>query len=256
MKDDKKVRLKTSDGRVLCNIYDGESVLLCRKDGTNTEIPCKYLDDNTLMFGTKIYSAADLANKLSEEGAHCEPFPEKKMIWSNRDLDLKDWIDDLKENYPDLDEDGLTTKMYEIIGDYLDDERVNLNIRCGDDIIVIADIGRWNGRFQGYKLIESGNIRDCLYSAQDYCEWYVDREGEFRCTEIHHDGQNNLYYRKFREDASYDDRDELLADIYEGKATQEQIDRLTEKLGPQIAEVYGWKLPTEKEPVRVDREVR
>ena len=39
--------------------------------------------------------------------------------------------------------------------------------------------------------------------------------------------------------------DELNA-IYEGKATQEQIDRLTDKLGPTIGKVYGWEFPTDK----------
>ena len=35
--------------------------------------------------------------------------------------------------------------------------------------------------------------------------------------------------------------------IYRGVAKQEDIDRLTEKLGEQIGAVYGWEFPTHKE---------
>lgn len=34
--------------------------------------------------------------------------------------------------------------------------------------------------------------------------------------------------------------------FYDGKATQADIDRVTDKLGGVIAEVYGWDLPTER----------
>ena len=40
------------------------------------------------------------------------------MIWQDIDLDLKDWIVDLKEEYPDLSDDELTQKMYEINAEY------------------------------------------------------------------------------------------------------------------------------------------
>ena len=166
---------------------------------------------------------------------------EKKSIWSNIDLDLKDWLPDLEAEYPGLTEEEYCEKMVETNDLYLDDERANLNIQCGSDIIAIADIGRWNGRFSGYGLIKSGKISDCLSSPYDYAEWYVDHKGEFRSRQIHHDGTNYLYYRTFKEGVSDEEREDLLADIYEGKATQEQIDRLTDKLGPAIGAVYGWE---------------
>ena len=49
--------------------------------------------------------------------------------------------------------------MYEINNRYLDDERVNLNIQLDQPILVIADLGLWNGRRTGYQEISSGNIR-------------------------------------------------------------------------------------------------
>ena len=40
--------------------------------------------------------------------------PEQKhIIWSNIDLDLDDWYDDLHEEYPALGEEGLRDMMYQ-----------------------------------------------------------------------------------------------------------------------------------------------
>ena len=51
------------------------------------------------------------------------------LIWSNYDLDYEDWRDDLEAEYPELSEDERYYKMLEINRDYLDDERMNLNIQ-------------------------------------------------------------------------------------------------------------------------------
>ena len=37
----------------------------------------------------------------------------KHIIWSNIDLDLDDWYDDLHEEYPALGEEGLRDMMYQ-----------------------------------------------------------------------------------------------------------------------------------------------
>lgn len=252
----KTIRFIDSHYRDKFRIPDGEQILISYRNGEKETFTCKYLDDYHLMVGFRAYHICELAERMESIGARISPFPEKRMIWSNRNLDLKDWRADIGENYPDISRDEMYDKMVELNASYLDDERVNLDIPCGDDIIAIGDLGRWNGRFSGYKTFESGNIKDCLYSECELCEWYVDREGEFRSTQSHHDGTNYIYYRKFREDASWDDRNNLLEDIYEGVATQEQIDRLTEKLGPAIAEVYGWEFPTPKKEQNRNRESR
>ena len=86
--------------------------------------------------------------------------------------------------------------------DYLSDERVNLDVQLSQPIIVIGDIGRWNGRVMGYKDIPSGNIRDCLYADTDYTEWYVDKYGDLRADATHHDGTNHYLYRVFKDGVS------------------------------------------------------
>ena len=227
-------------------IKDGEQILISYPDGEKKALTCKFIDEYHVIVGHTPYHICQFAECMQNLGATVTPFPEKRTIWSDIHLDIDDWKDDLKEYYPELDEDGLVQKMYETNAEYLGDERINLDIRCGSDILVIGDIGRWNGRVQGYKLIESGKISDCLYTECDMAEWYVDREGEFRSTQIHHDGRNYLYYRTFKEGIEDYEREDLLADIYDGKATQDQIDRLTDKLGPTIGKVYGWEFPTDK----------
>ena len=226
-------------------IKDGEQILISYPDGEKKALTCKFIDEYHVIVGHTPYHICQFAECMQNLGATVTPFPEKRMIWSNIDLDLKDWTE-LREEYPDYTEEQLTDIMYDTNNGYLDDERSNLDIQCNSEIIAIADIGRWNGRFAGYGIIKSGNVADCLYSPHDYAQWYVDRDGEFRSTQIHHDGSNYYYYRSFKDGVEDDERDDLLADIYDGKATQEQIDRLTDKLGPTIGKVYGWDFPTDK----------
>lgn len=85
---------------------------------------------------------------------------DRHIIWSDINLDLDDWREDLQAEYPDLSEDELYQTMYEINGDYLDNERENLDIQLSQPIIIIGDLGRWDGRVTGYKMIDSGNIKD------------------------------------------------------------------------------------------------
>ena len=107
---------------------------------------------------------------------------ERHIIWSNLSLDVDDWREAYKEfleaNEIDADpndENGLYEYMVETNDEYLTDERLNLDVRLSQPIIVIGDLGLWNGRRSGYKMIDSGNIKDCLFSDTDYTEWYVDK---------------------------------------------------------------------------------
>lgn len=171
---------------------------------------------------------------------------DRRIIWSDMSLDIEDWRDDLQADYPDLSENELYQKMCEINSDYLGDERMNLNIQLSQPIIVIGDIGRWNGRVSGYKMIDSGNIKDCLYSDTDYTEWYVDKYGDLRADAAHHDGTNHYLYRAVKDNASPEQVERLKDKIYCGKATRADITRVTKRLGDEIAAVYGFPIPKQK----------
>ena len=170
---------------------------------------------------------------------------ERHVIWSNYDLDFDDWKDDLAEEYPDASPSMLEDLMHERNDEYLDDERTNLNIQLNEPILVIADLGLWNGRRMAYKEIPSGNIRDCLYSDYDYTTWYIDRNGDFRCEDIHHDGTNHYLYRAYKDGVSEEQKTRLKDKIYAGTATRADITRVTKRLGDEIGKVYGWSFPAQ-----------
>lgn len=165
------------------------------------------------------------------------------LIWSNYDLDYDDWKDDLEAEHPDLSERERIDLMYQINSDYLDDERINLDIPLSRPILVIADLGLWYGRRQGYKEIESGNIRDCLYDDNDYVTWFVDKNGDLRCDSIHHDGTNHYLYRTYKDGVSEEQIENLKWKLYHGQATRKDITRITRRLGDEIGKVYGWEFP-------------
>lgn len=178
---------------------------------------------------------------------------DKHIIWSDINLNPDDW----RDNYKDFleineidgdpnDEHKLYEYMVETNGEYLSDERENLNVQLSQPIIVIGDIGRWNGRVMGYKDILSGNIRDCLYADTDYTEWYVDKYGDLRADATHHDGTNHYLYRVFKEGVSETQMENLRDKIYHGKATRADITRLTRRLGDEIADVYGFDIPKQR----------
>ena len=178
---------------------------------------------------------------------------EKHIIWINYDLDYDDWKDDLEADYPDLSEQERIALMYEINGDYLDDERMNLNVQLSAPILVIGDLGLWNGRRMGYKEIASGKISDCLYSDTDYATWYVDRLGDLRCDAIHHDGTNHYLYRTYKPGVRQSQIDHLKEKLYFGTATRADITRITRRLGDDIAKVYGFSIPRQRQEQAAER---
>jgi len=178
---------------------------------------------------------------------------DRHIIWSNYDLDYEDWRDDLEAEYPDMSEQERISLMYEINDSYLDDERMNLNVQLSQPILMIADIGRWDGRYTGYGEIKSGNIRDCLYSSLDYATWYVDRLGDLRCDAVHHDGTNYYLYRAYKTGVRESQIELLKEKLYEGKATRADITRITRRLGDDVAKVYGFSIPRQKQAATIER---
>ena len=180
---------------------------------------------------------------------------DRHVIWSNYALDYDDWREDLEDQYPELTEEQRIELMYEINSIYLDDERENLNIQLGQPIIVIGDLGLWYGRRMGYKEIDSGNIRDCLYSGRDddYATWYVDKLGDLRCDAIHHDGTNHYLYRVWKDGVTDAQMDLLKEKLCRGIATRADITRVTRRLGDAIAQVYGFPIPRQRQAMAKER---
>lgn len=170
----------------------------------------------------------------------------KHIIWSS-EIDYNDWKDDLEDEYPD--EDGYDDYDRLDIAErtnweYLDDERMNLDITLSQPIIAIGDLGLWDKCVTGYKIINSGNIADCLSDGTcDYITWYVDERGDLRASGVHHDGSNDYLYRVWKDGTTETQRQNFLNKIYNQQPfTRDDITRLTRRLGDEIARVYGWKI--------------
>ena len=167
----------------------------------------------------------------------------KRIIWSNLNINPDDWKDGYKEfietNELDTDPDN-ENKLWEYIDDeitrYLEDEHANLDKPTEGRILAIADLGLWNGRKQGYKILDE-TVNSIFDISEDYNEYYSDGYN-IKATCVHHDGTNYIEYRVIREDRNIHN---LLADIYDGKEiTRKQLNYYTKSLHPYVAKVYGW----------------
>lgn len=168
----------------------------------------------------------------------------KRIIWSNMDIDVDAWKEDMiqyrmENNYDNpenVDEDDVYAFATESLENQLWDEQYNLNIETEGDILVIADLGLWNGRRQGYRILD-GNVRNIFSTGEDYNEWYSDGYN-IRCNAVHHDGTNHMEYRVIRRDRNIQN---LLDAIYNGEEiTRKQLNYYTKSLHPYVAKVYGW----------------
>lgn len=156
---------------------------------------------------------------------------QKRVIWSNEEYD--EWCEGMKGEITD--EEITPEYYYACCNDEIYDERANLHKDVDGYIVAFADLGLWNGRVNGAKLVGT-NVSDILYSDCDYVTWYCDPYN-VRCHATHHDGRNNILYRV----ADSKEQAELLVDkiAYKGM-TEEQFRRATKSLRPYVAKVYGW----------------
>ena len=166
----------------------------------------------------------------------------KMLIWNNTP-DFDDWKDDLQYEYPDCSERELMDIMYDTNAMYIEDERMNLNVDLPQNILVVADLGFWYGRRQGYKEL-GNNLSQCLSVCQhDYQEYFVDESGDLCATDSHHDGTNHYTFRMYRKGVTEKQIEALKDKIYAGTAEWADIVKVTRRLGDYAAKVYGWKLP-------------
>lgn len=163
---------------------------------------------------------------------------EEHGIWSNM-IDVEEWEDFLNEEYPEVtNEDEKYSLVNVLNNEYLNIERKNLNIKVDGEIICIADLGLWNGRRSGYKIV-GNNISDCLYDeCCDHIYWYCDRYN-FRGTGVHHDGTNYYLYRMIRPELTQKQRENFLK-LIGRKMDKRVLRRYTVSLVPYIRKVYGW----------------
>lgn len=127
-------------------------------------------------------------------------------------------------------------EWYDYCTSQIEDERDNLNVPVDGVIIAFADLGLWNGRRQGYKIIGT-NVSDILSSSADSAEWFGD-SNNIRSTQGHHDGTNHILYRVAKD---MDTAERICDKIYNQEIDEEGFRKRTKSLYPYVANVYGWK---------------
>lgn len=171
----------------------------------------------------------------------------KVTIWKSYGMyDLKELEEEekgakefLSEEYPDIEqtEENITEEIYNNIDLWFQDETMNLSKQLEGRILAIANVGRWDGRRSGCKIL-GDNLNEVLTSTIDcdekevYCDQYnVYAHG------YHHDGSNTVEFREIREDKNIEN---LIDKIYSDMpVTRREINYYTRSLRPYIKQVYG-----------------
>ena len=68
------------------------------------------------------------------------------VIWSNEYLDWADWQEAFDGEFGHCTEEEKFQLMNNLNNDYLEDDRHEMDVSVGSPIIIIADIGKWDGR--------------------------------------------------------------------------------------------------------------
>lgn len=167
---------------------------------------------------------------------------EKYIIYS--DLDSSEHEQYFREQYPGASDEEIAQMTADDLWYQLNDVRKAFDKIVAPELIAIGDIGRWDGRFCGYHDIPDGKLKHCFFPGRDIhsAEWFLDKRGDLRSEQRHHDGVHYVLYRAFKGENAYEDIEQFKHLIYTGKATQQDIDRYTERLGDGIAKHYGWKI--------------
>lgn len=168
-------------------------------------------------------------------------------IWSS-DINIEDWREFLVEDrelnpsfYQDKDQNEAEwLRVNEMNLEYLEDERINLNIKLNNPILILADLGLWNGRRPAYKIISSGNVKDILQSCMDgdtSCRWYCDGKN-ILCREAHHDGVNHYVYREIRKPETLE---RFLQNFVAGRPISAgSVNYYTRSIATDVGRVYGF----------------
>lgn len=136
----------------------------------------------------------------------------------------------------DFSEERIEQRFLDDLDLFYEDAEMNLSKKLPNNIIGIADIGRWNGRTSDYVKL-GNNLNEVLYAGNsDDIHVYCDRYNV--CSELaDHDGSTYVTYRMVKDGV---DVDKFLGKVYNGTCTKKDITRYTKSLRPYIKLCYGW----------------
>jgi hypothetical protein len=181
----------------------------------------------------------------------------KNLIWQNYDLtESENYIkDNVGDFFYDMEvdemiigqptEDEIREKAEEENDFDFECEMENLKIPINGDMIIIADLGLWDGRKSGYKIVHNAKVKDIFaHGIYDYAEFGSNGK-DIVCKTSHHDGDNHYTYRKIRQrNGKSIAVTELTDKLYnQEEVTEEDIKKYTSSILPYVKSVYGWSTP-------------
>lgn len=161
---------------------------------------------------------------------------EEEKAWREEIAEsMNEYIDE-EEFKVNADDYAVFERLQDDIGYTYDDERLNLNKTLPNNIIAFGSVGKWNGKFNGGKIM-SNNLNEVLYTGDcDDISVTYDRYN-VHSTLAHHDGSHSMTYRMVKEGV---DADWLLEkQVYGGGLSKNDISRYTVSLVPFVKKVYG-----------------
>ena len=119
--------------------------------------------------------------------------------------------------------------------------RYDLNgIKTENPIICIADLGLWDGRRQGYRVL-STNLQSVLKVTSGnyhYIKYWMDGYGNLRAELRHHDGTNYILFRELKRPEDSAVMQNFMNKIYNGECTKADISRCTKSLKKYLKKFY------------------
>ena len=148
----------------------------------------------------------------------------------------REYLKEVQEDEEPTDSDVMD-EVYAQEEMWYEDEKLNLSKKLNGNIVAIASVGTWRGRFSGYKVL-GNNLNEVLdFCHCDYINVYADQYN-IKADMYHHDGTHHVEYRELRKNTNYE---VLLDALYNQKdVSREMIRRYTKSLRPYVKQVYGF----------------
>jgi len=167
----------------------------------------------------------------------------KHLIWKS-EIDLEDYEDYFKEVEQEQGIELNDSQKWALA----DDDNVqnyycevanlnNANLPHDGQIIAIADIGLWNGRRVGYKLINQ--LSDILDCGSDDREVYTDGKN-VRATSYGHDGTTDVIFRQLKPNRNLDNLCDKLYNSRNMAEANKYIRSYTTSIVKTVNAIYGW----------------
>lgn len=111
-----------------------------------------------------------------------------------------------------------------------------------DDYIVIADLGFWDGRRNGYRALNK--LSELFNLEYDYITIYIENN-DLKATVSHHDGHHNLIIRRWKENITEETKEKVLSNWirpldYTNIRDLTIFNNCTAKIGKEIYKTSPW----------------